>query len=85
MECLNEHARVEKTIQQTRKGALWSFGLLVSPIFFSIFLLLVSDAFEQGMSFYSVSLVVLLSAFGIFSLLNTVDTSIYQNKAYDKC
>jgi hypothetical protein len=76
MECLNEHVRIEKTIQQTKKGALGSFGLLISPIFLSFFLLLISDALAQYLSFYLVSSVILLSAFGIFSLILTVVGSI---------
>ena len=71
MESLNEHMNVKETIQQTRKGAFGSFFLLIIPILISFFLLMISDAVASWLSFYFVSLVILLSVFGILSLILT--------------
>jgi hypothetical protein len=77
-ETLNLHTRTEQTIQRTKNNVFLSMIFLIFPILVSFFLLMISDALEVSTSFYNVSLVVLMSAFGIVSLIMTVLESTVQ-------
>jgi hypothetical protein len=78
-ETLNLHTRIEQTIQRTRKNVFSSMAFLIFPILFSFFLLMISDALADFTIFYMVSLVVLVSAVGIVSLMFTVLYSTVQS------
>jgi hypothetical protein len=78
-ETLSLYTRIEQTIQMTRKNVFSSMVLLIFPIFSSFFLLMISDALADFTIFYMVSLVVLMSALGIISLMITVLKSTVQS------
>jgi len=78
-ETLNLHTRIEQTIQRTRRNIFSGMVFLISPILLSFFLLMISDALADFTLFYMVSLVVLMSAFGIVSLMLTVLESTVQS------
>jgi hypothetical protein len=76
MEALNEHTRIKQIIHKAKKGAYPSFILLISPILLSFYLLMISDALANWISFFMASFVILLSILGIFSLTITVVDSL---------
>lgn len=76
LKSLEEHDRIPRIIQQTKNSAYWSFILLMLPILTSFFLLMISDAFDNIGSFFFVSVIILLSGLGIFSLVMTIETSL---------
>jgi hypothetical protein len=75
-ETLNLHAETDQRIHRTKNRFIISLTFLTAPIFISLFLLMVSDAFASWVTFYSVSFVILLSAFGVVFLLLTVLDSL---------
>jgi hypothetical protein len=75
-ETLAIHTKTNQVIKQTKERVLIAFVFLVSPILISFLLLMVSDAFPIELAFYTVAFVILLSAFGVFSLILTVLESL---------
>ena len=67
-ETLNLHTGTDQEIQRTKKGIMITLAFLISPILISFFLLMISDAFASLVTFYSVSFVILLCAFGVVFL-----------------
>lgn len=78
-ETLNIHTRIEQTIQRIRNGVVSSVILLVMPILISFLWLMVSDTFDASYNFVFVSIVVLMSAFGVAELIKIVLESTVQS------
>jgi len=75
-ETVNLHTRTDGIIRQTKNRIMITLGLLISPILISFLLLMISDAFASWVTFYSVSFVILLCAFGVVFLMLTVLDSL---------
>jgi hypothetical protein len=78
---LSKHDGTKRTIQRIRNGVFSSVVFLIMPILFSFLLLMVSDALDASYNFVFVSIVVLMSAMGIVSLIKMVLDSTVQNQA----
>lgn len=72
------HTETDQRIQRTKNRIMITFIFLIAPILTSFILLMVSDAFASWVTFYSVSLMILLSAFGVVFLILTVVDSLPQ-------
>jgi hypothetical protein len=75
-ETLNLHTATDQRIQRTKNRIMITLAFLITPILMSLFLLMISDAFASLVTFYSVSIVILLSAFGVVCLILTVLDSL---------
>ena len=76
MKALSVHESIKETIHKTKYGGYQSFILLTVPILLSFYLLMLSDGMVDWLSFINISLVILLSIFGILSLIKTVIDSL---------
>ena len=76
IESLNERERIKEIIHKTRIGGYQSFILLITPILISFYLLMLSDGLSDSISFISISLVILMSIFGIIAITKTVIDSL---------
>lgn len=75
-ETVNLHTETHQRIQRTKNRIMIALTFLIAPILISFFLLMVLDAFASWVTFYSVSFVILLSAFGVVFLILTVVDSL---------
>jgi hypothetical protein len=71
-EALNLHTRIKQTISRIRNDVFSCAIFLIMPLLFSLILLMVSDYLDTFWTFVFVSLVVLMSAFGILLLIKMV-------------
>ena len=74
-EALNRHSKIRNTIQRIKIVFLSSAIFLITPILLSLFMLMVSNAFDPFWNFVFVSIVVLMSALGITLLIMIVSAS----------
>lgn len=72
---------IKNTIRKIRVDVFWSLLLLLTPILLSLYFMIVTDGLFQPLSYYAVSFVILLSTFGIVSLILTVMDSIASQKS----
>lgn len=84
MEALTEHESLEQKIKQARLEVIESFSLLLLPILLSFLLLMISDTLSDFFNYVGVSLVILLSICGVFSLILTTIDSIGEFRTWKK-
>ena len=77
-EALDLHKRIQQTIRRTRNDAFSFTFFLILPLLLSLILLMVSDVLNPFWTFFSVSIVVAISAVGIMLLIKMVLGSTVQ-------
>ena len=75
-ETVNLRTETNQRIERTKNRIIFTLAFLIAPILISLFYLMASDAFASWVTFYSVSSVILLSAFGVVLLILTVVDSL---------
>ena len=71
-EALDLHARIQQTIRRIRNDVFSFTFFLILPLLLSLILLMVSDVLDRFLTFFSVSIVVAISAVGIMLLIKLV-------------